>query len=118
MKLDFSEVKANTIVPEGKAHLTISGAKEQTSQNGTHMLVLDMHDADGNFVRDNVCLEGEGAFRAQQLLKALKIDTEQAEGMEAADFIGMEVDAEVIHETYQEEDRSKVKKYILIAAAQ
>lgn len=118
MKLDFSDVKETTIVPEGKTHLTISGAKEVTSKNGTHMLVLDMHDVDGNFVRDNVCLEGEGAFRAQQLLKSLKIDAEQAEGMEAADFIGMEVDAEIVHETYEDEDRSKVKKYILIAAAQ
>ena len=112
MKLDFSEVKDNKNAMEGEQVLTIFGAKEQKSANGTNMLVLDMKDADEGFVRDNVCLEGPGAFKAQMLFKALGLSTEDVEGMEASDFIGMTVNAEIILEEYNGQERAKVKKYI------
>ena len=84
MKLDFSEVKENKNAAEGKQLLTIFGAKEKRSQNGTNMLVLDMKDDQEGFVRDNVCLEGAGAFRAKQLFKALEIgDLETCEKLGA-----------------------------------
>ena len=113
MKLDFSEVKENKNAAEGKQLLTIFGAKEKRSQNGTNMLVLDMKDDQEGFVRDNVCLEGAGAFRAKQLVKALEIDEDTAAQMEASDFIGMQVTAEVILEEYEGEDRARIKKYVL-----
>ena len=113
MKLDFSEVKENKNAAEGKQLLTIFGAKEKRSQNGTNMLVLDMKDDQEGFVRDNVCLEGAGAFRAKQLFKALDIDEDTAAQMEASDFIGMQVTAEVILEEYEGEDRARIKKYVL-----
>lgn len=112
MKLDFSEVKETKLVPEGEAELTIKRAEEKRSQNGTNMLVLDMEDAEGGYVRDNVCLEGAGAFRAQQLFDALGIENEQASEMQASDLVGMTVTAKVEIEEYNGEDRSKVKKYI------
>lgn len=112
MKLDFSEVKETKLVPEGEAELTIKRAEEKCSQNGTNMLVLDMEDAEGGYVRDNVCLEGPGAFRAEQLFDALGIENEQAAEMQAADLIGMTVTAKIEIEEYNGEDRSKVKKYI------
>lgn len=112
MKLDFSEVKETKLVPEGEAELTIKKAEEKRSQNGTNMLVLDMEDAEGGYVRDNVCLEGAGAFRAQQLFNALGIDTDSVEQMQAADLVGMTVTANIEIENYNGEDRSKVKKYI------
>jgi hypothetical protein len=112
MKLDFSEVRENSIVPEGEAELRIVGASEKRSQNGTNMLVLDMRDSEDGFVRDNVCLEGAGAFRARQLFQALGISEDDVVNMEAADFIGMSVCAEIIHEEYNGQERAKVKKYI------
>lgn len=112
MKLDFSEVKQNKMVAEGTNDLTIFGAKEAKSQNGTNMLILDMKDVEEGFIRDNICLEGAGAFRAKQLIKALGLDEDTFAGMEAADLIGNTVTAEVIYEEYNGEQRAKVKKYI------
>ena len=112
MRLDFSEVKESKNASEGVHTMTIFGAKEKKSTNGTQMLVLDMRDEDEGFCRDHVCLEGPAAFRAQQLFNALGIDSEQAETMEAADLVGMSVEAEIINEPYEGEDRAKVKKYI------
>lgn len=112
MKLDFSEVRENAIVPEGEAELSIFGAKESRSANGTNMLVIDMKNEEGAFIRDNVCLEGAGAFRAQQLFKALGLSEDDVAGMEAADFIGLSVTADVVAEEYNGELRTKVKKYI------
>ena len=112
MKLDFSEVSSAKLIPEGEQELTINGAKESKSQNGTAMLVLDMNDAEGGFTRDNVCLEGPGAFRAQQLVKALGLDEESFAGMEASDLVGSTVKAEIFYEDYNGEQRAKVKKYI------
>ena len=112
MKLDFSEVKENKNAMEGEQELTIFGAKEKKSQNGTNMLVLDMKDAEEGFVRDNVCLEGPGAFKAQQLIDALGMDEDTFAGMEASDFIGMTVNAEIVLEDYEGQERAKVKKYL------
>lgn len=112
MKLDFSDVKSNKLVEQGENHLTIFGAKETRSQNGTNMLVLDMKDAEEGFVRDNVCLDGPGAFRASQLIKSLGIDKETFASMEASDLIGMEVDVFIAYEEYNGEERAKVKKYL------
>ena len=110
MKLDFSEI-GNNVMPEGENLVTIFGAKETVSKNGSPMLVLDMKNADGAFVRDYVVLAGAGAFRAQQLFKALDIDEDTAEQMEASELIGREVNVEIEMEEYNVEDRSKVKKY-------
>lgn len=112
MKLDFSEVKENKNAMEGEQELTIFGAREKRSQNGTNMLVLDMKDAEEGFVRDNVCLEGPGAFRVQRLIKALGVDEETFAGMEATDLIGMTVSAEIVLEEYEGEQRAKIKKYL------
>lgn len=112
MKLDFSELKESVLVAEGVNEFTIKGAKVATSQNGTTMLVLDMTEEQGGFIRDNICLEGPGAFRAQQLIKALGLTEEDFEGMEASDLIGMTVSAEVVHEEYEGTERAKVKKYV------
>lgn len=112
MKLDFSEVKENKNAMEGEQELTIFGAKEKRSQNGTNMLVLDMKDVEEGFVRDNVCLEGPGAFRANQLIAALGMDQETFSGMEAADLIGMTVNAVIELEEYEGQERAKVKKYL------
>lgn len=110
MKLDFSEI-GNNVMPEGENLVTIFGAKETISKNGSSMLVLDMKNADGAFVRDYVVLAGAGAFRARQLFKALDIDEDTAEQMEASDLIGREVNVEIEMEEYNGEDRSRVKKY-------
>ena len=112
MRLDFSEVKESKNATEGIHTMTIFKAIEKKSQNGTQMLVLDMKDEDEGYCRDHVCLEGPAAFRAQQLFNALGVDSEQAEAMEAADLVGMSVEAEIINEPYEGEDRAKVKKYI------
>lgn len=111
MKLDFSDVKEVKLIPEGDQLLKIIGAKEVKSSNGTEMLVLDMEDAEGGFTRDNICLEGPGAFRAQQFIKAAGIEAEDFEGMEPSDLVGMEINAEIKHEEYNGETRSKVNKY-------
>lgn len=112
MKLDFSEVKENKSVPAGEAELTIKSAVEKKSQNGTNMLTLGLEDAEGGFVMDNVCLEGPGAFRAEQLFNALGLDADTAASMEASDLVGMNVTAVIVMEEYNGEERSKVKKYI------
>lgn len=112
MKLDFSDVKQNVLVEEGKQKFSIIGAKETKSANGTAMLVVDLKTFEDGFVRDNICLEGPGAFRMQQFLKAVGISEEDAMGMEAPDFIGLEFEAEIAHEEYNNETRAKVKKYV------
>lgn len=112
MKLDFSDVKETKLVAEGEQSLTIIGTKEARSANGTAMLVVDMNDAEGGFVRDNICLEGPGAFRAQQFIKALGMSEEDFAAMEASDLIGMNPTAVIEHEEYNGEERAKVKKYV------
>ena len=114
MKLDFSEVTEleSKLIEEGEAELTIKAAKEKKSQNGTNMLVLDMVTEDGGFTRDNVCLEGAGAFKAKQLCKALGLSEEDFQGMDASDLVGMTLTAEIINEDFEGNTYSKVKKYI------
>ena len=110
--LDFSDVKETKLVAEGEQSLTIIGAKEARSANGTAMLVIDMNNEEGGFVRDNICLEGPGAFRAQQFIKALDIPEDVFASMEASDLIGMNPKAIIEHEEYNGEERAKVKKYV------
>lgn len=112
MKLDFSDVKETKLVAEGEQSLTIIGAKEARSANGTAMLVVDMNNEEGGFVRDNICLEGPGAFRAQQFIKAVGLSEDDFASMEASDLIGMTPTALIEHEEYNGEERAKVKKYI------
>lgn len=112
MKLDFSDVKETKLVAEGKQSLTIIGAKEAHSANGTAMLVVDTNDEEGGFLRDNICLEGPGAFRAQQFIKALGINEDDFAAMDASDLIGLNLTAIVEHEEYNGEERAKVKKYV------
>lgn len=114
MKLDFSEVAEleNKQASVGEHEMTIRSASEKTSKNGTRMLVVDMNDEDGGFTRDQLCLEGPGAFRMKQFLEALGISEEDAANMEAADFAGLTVNAEIVIEQYEGRDYSKVKKYI------
>ena len=112
MRLDFSEVKESKNATEGIHEMTIFKAIEKKSTNGTQMLVLDMKDEEEGYCRDHVCLEGPAAFRAKQLFEALGIDDDQAAAMEAADLIGMSVEADIVIEPYEGEDRAKVKKYI------
>ena len=114
MKLDFSEVTEleSKLIEAGEHELTIKAAKEKKSQNGTTMLVLDMVDENEGFTRDNVCLEGPGAFKAKQLYEALGLDQEQFAAMDASDLVGMTVRADVIVEEYEGRDYSKIKKYL------
>lgn len=114
MKLDFSEVTEleSKLIEEGEHELTIKAAKEKKSSNGTMMLVLDMVDEAEGFTRDNICLEGPGAFKAKQLCDALGLDQEQFAAMEASDLVGSVVLAEVIVEEYEGKEYSKVKKYL------
>lgn len=112
MRLDFSEVKESKIAAEGTHTLTIFKAVEKKSQNGTQMLVLDMRDEEEGYCRDHICLEGPAAFRAKQLFEALGIDDDEAKSMEASNLVGMSVEADIIIESYEGEDRAKVKKYI------
>lgn len=114
MKLDFSEVTEleSKLIEEGEHELTIKAAKEKKSQNGTMMLVLDMVDEDEGFTRDNVCLEGPGAFKAKQLCEALGLDQEQFAAMDASDLVGMTVRVDVVVEEYEGKEYSKVKKYL------
>ena len=114
MKLDFSEVTEleSKLIEAGEHELTIKAAKEKKSANGTMMLVLDMVNADEGFTRDNVCLEGPGAFKAKQLCEALGLDQDQFAAMDASDLVGMTVLADIIVEEYEGKEYSKVKKYL------
>lgn len=114
MKLDFSELTEleNKIAGEGQSDFEIIGAKEKRSVNGTNMLIIDAKDPEGGFVRDRICLEGAGAFRAKQFFKAIGISEEEAESMQAADFVGMGFTANIEQEEYEGKLYSKVKKYI------
>ena len=112
MKLDFSEVKENKLIPEGEHNLIIKSCKEGKSQNGTPMLTVGLEDAEGGFAMDNICMAGPGAFKAQQFFDALGIEPEQAEEMQASDLVGMELTAKVEIEDYNGEERSRIKKYI------
>ena len=112
MRLDFSEVKETKNMAEGTQEVTIVGAKEKVSANGTNMLNLVFKDAEESVVSDNVCLEGPGAFKARQFFKAVGVSEEEAAGMEASEFIGMTLTIEVVTEEYNNELRAKVKKYI------
>lgn len=112
MRIDFSETKDTVGSTEGRHTLTIVKAEEKKSKNGTWMLVLDMHDEEEGYVRDQVCLEGPGAFRAKQFFAAAGVEKEVAETMEAADFIGYTLEADIVIEEYEDKEYSKVKKYI------
>ncbi len=112
MRLDFSEIKETKNCETGIQDLTIVSAEEKTSKNGVNMLVLVLkNEEDESVVTDNICLEGKGAFKAQQLCKALGITTDDLSAMQAAELKGLVVNVEVIHEEYEGVDRAKIKKY-------
>lgn len=114
MKLDFSEVQEleNKQCAEGEQTLTIKAAKQTKSANGNAMLVVDMVDAEEGFTRDNIMLEGSGAFKAKQFIAALGISEEEFRGMEPSDLVGQQLVADVIIEEYQDKTYAKIKKYI------
>lgn len=112
MKLDFSDIKETKICTEGEHSLTIVKAEEKKSQNGLPMLVLDLNDEEGGYVRDNVMLQGPGAFKAQQLFDALGIDPDTAKEMDAKELQGLVVEAKTAVEEYEGTPRAKVSKYI------
>ena len=114
MKLDFSEVQElNSKISEVGDHVfTIKAAKEARSVNGTNQLVVDMVDENEGFVRDYINLEGAGAFKMKQFLKSLDISEEDAAGMEASDFVGLEVEARIEMREYEGTERANVKKYL------
>lgn len=111
MRLNFDDVKETKAPEAGRCELTIKNAEEKKSQNGTNMLVLDMEDATGGFVRDHVCLEGAGAFRAKNFMKAIGVTEEDFMAMDATELVGLTVEVELINEEYEGELRAKVKKY-------
>ena len=114
MKLDFSEVKEleSKQAMEGEQELTIRKAVVKKSQNGDAMLVLDMVDSEEGFTRDNVMLEGAGAFKAKQLIAALGLSEEEFMNKEPSDLNGLTLVAEIENEEYEGKNFSKVKKYI------
>jgi hypothetical protein len=112
MKLNFDDIKETLSIDEGTVEVTIVGAKERTSANGTNMLSIVVKDAEEKVCSDNICTEGPGAFKMKQFLKAVGVSEEDAAGMEAADFIGMTLTIEVVKEEYEGVERSKIKKYI------
>lgn len=116
MKLDFSEVKTleNIQAPEGVGTYCILKATEKVSLNGTHMLVIDAKEVETEgFVRDNVCLEGPGAFRAKQFFASLGLLEEEASQIEAPELVGMNFEAEIEIVEYEGKNYSKVKKYLV-----
>ena len=114
MRLDFTDVKELEYkqAAEGQGDFEIIGAKQTKSKNGQAMLVIDAKDAEGGFVRDNVMLEGPGAFKAKQLIKALGITEDDFIAMDASDLIGLTFTAEIVIQEYEGKEYSKIKKYI------
>jgi hypothetical protein len=120
ISVDFSEAVELTLVPKGKYSVVVSSAEAKDASTGTRMLVLTLEVTDGEHkgvkLMDNLMLEGKGADRTKQALKALLGDT-PAEDFDTDDLIGAVAEVFITHRVWEEsdggdgEERARITKY-------
>lgn len=113
LNLDFSSVPSREPLDEGVYRLQIAKVEETTSSTGNPMLKVeyDVLGVDGNRkVWDNYVLIDKCLWKVKELFDALGIDTSALVEMDVQELVGMEVNAKIVQEPYQETIQNRVKK--------
>lgn len=118
MNLDFSSVPSREPLEEGIYQLRIAKVEETTSSTGNPMLKVeyDVVGVDGNRkLWDNYVMIDKCMWKLKELFDALGIDTSEIVEMDAAELVGMEINAKVIQEVYNGDIVNRVKKVYPVA---
>lgn len=118
MNLDFSSVPSREPLEEGVYQLRIAKVEETTSSTGNPMLKVeyDVVGVDGNRkLWDNYVMIDKCMWKLKELFDALGIDTSEIVEMDAAELVGMEINAKVIQEVYNGDIVNRVKKVYPVA---
>lgn len=113
LNLDFSSVPSREPLEEGVYSLTIAKVEETTSSTGNPMLKIeyDVNEVEGNRkLWDNYVLIDKCLWKLKELFDALGIDTSAIVEMDVTELVGMQVNAKIIQETYNDEVVNRVKK--------
>ena len=113
LNLDFSSVPSRQPLDEGVYRLQIAKVEETTSSTGNPMIKVeyDVLDVDGNRkLWDNYVLIDKCLWKVKELFDALGIDTGAIVEMDVQELVGMEVNAKVVQEAYQDTIQNRVKK--------
>lgn len=115
LNLDFSSVPSREPLEEGVYRLQIAKVEETTSSTGNPMLKVeyDVLGVEGNRkVWDNYVLIDKCLWKVKELFDALGVDTSALVEMDVQELVGMEVNAKIVQEPYQETIQNRVKKII------
>lgn len=118
INLDFSSVPSREPLEEGVYHLQIAKVEETTSSTGNPMLKVefDVLDVEGNRkLWDNYVLIDKCLWKVKELFDAVGIDTAELVEMDVAELVGLEVNAKVIQEAYNENIMNRIKKIMPVA---
>ena len=110
---DFSNVPSREPLEEGVYHLQIAKVEEKQSSTGNPMLAIeyDVREVEGNRkVWDNYVLIDKCLWKVQELFKALGIDTSAVVEMDVQELVGLEVQAKIIQEPYNDAVQNRIKK--------
>lgn len=113
LNLDFSSVPSREPLEEGVYNLTIAKVEETTSSTGNPMLKIeyDVNGVEGNRkLWDNYVLIDKCLWKIKELFEALGIDTGSIVEMDVTELVGMQVNAKITQETYNNEIVNRVKK--------
>lgn len=117
LNLDFSSVPSRDPLEEGVYHLQIAKVEEKESSTGNPMLAIeyDVLDVAGNRkLWDNYVLIDKCLWKLKELFDALGVDTANIVEMDVQELVGMEVQAKVVQETYNENVMNRVKKIMAV----
>ena len=118
INLDFSSVPSREPLEEGVYHLQIASVEETTSSTGNPMLKVcfDVLEVEGSRkLWDNYVLIDKCLWKVKELFDAVGIDTSELVEMDVAELVGLEVNAKVIQETYNENVMNRIKKIMPVA---
>lgn len=113
IKVDLTEVSNYEALPNAAYAVRITGAEIKTSKAGNSYISWEMTITEGEHADRKLWLNtvttGKGAFKFEELLQALGVDTEGLSEFEPDEYIGADVTA--VTEQVQSKDQSGSLKF-------
>lgn len=119
VRVDFSGVDTSSgrEVPDGQYLLAVESVEEKESSEGNPYLAWTYKVAEGDVkgakVWDNTSLQPQALWRLAKLLRCLGVDEIEGEmDLDLGSYIGRQVHAEILNETYQGKRKPRVTDFL------
>lgn len=119
VKVDFTGVSAGggRVLPEDRYTFEVLDVSLETSDNsGSDYLAFELEVVEGEFqgtkAWDNMSLQPQALWKLRGFMEAAGLETEDGPmDIDPTDFVGVAVDADVIHEEYKGKTKHRVDTY-------